>query len=609
MPSIIRLLNDERLIHAIRHILPGESVKSAFDQSLASRKQSVTAQKFVIAVLGIQGAGKSSLLNALVVGDDILPVEADETTCIPVEIHKSADGSHRGIVHYKDGRTESVAVEREALNRFVNHECNPDNALGVHHIELHIHSHLLRPDVVFVDLPGVASLSSANQETTMKYIMSCSGAIFLLRTIPPITRIESLFLKAVWPQISNAYFVQNWWENETERELESGMKHNQDALEKISLELGVRYEQQIIPVQVKDAVKATYTKDMSLCEKSGIRLVENRLEESMKTWSEEIMKVNIEWIGQKILESERMYESILKDLDKDRETAELELGNQIQKFHEEKEKTISQFDELKAEAETLFREARRKMSRFIEEVEEGTVKHIDEKISSGIYDGHYFETVVTEQLQEAQLLIVNELQYQIREIIKKILVDFESILKHVHETNPNIAIDADCQENFKFERAVPALLSLGLMAVAPALVPLIVSNPVGWVVGGAIVVAGVIGNLLGFSIKSEVEKQRRAGARKAAKSIVIEVIEQLQELVKRETGLYEQQIIQDLEKLLMEELNHIESEFTQRQVILEKSLDYREQLYEDTQELLQIIKNSKVEWENVRLMWKGEHAL
>lgn len=39
----------------------------------------------IIPVLGMQGMGKSTLINGLL-EDNILPNDADETTCVPVEV-------------------------------------------------------------------------------------------------------------------------------------------------------------------------------------------------------------------------------------------------------------------------------------------------------------------------------------------------------------------------------------------------------------------------------------------------------------------------------------------------------------------------------------------
>ncbi len=84
--SLVNILNDKSFIDLmLKNVDDDKELKEAIE----SRKESLKAGKLYIAVFGIQGAGKSSLLNALIAEDDVLPVEADETTCIPVELHKS----------------------------------------------------------------------------------------------------------------------------------------------------------------------------------------------------------------------------------------------------------------------------------------------------------------------------------------------------------------------------------------------------------------------------------------------------------------------------------------------------------------------------------------
>lgn len=599
-------MNQEDLIQAIRNSLPDEASQELFDRAVASRKQGVASRKFIIATLGIQGAGKSSLLNALVVGDDVLPVEADETTCIPVEIHNCVERDPYCIVQYKDGQIEQVAVEREALNRLVNHEFNPNNQLEINHIELHIHSPLLRPDVVFVDLPGVASLSTANQETTMKYIMSCSAAIFLLRTVPPITRIESMFLRAVWPQLSNAYFVQNWWENETDRELEGGMVHNHDVLSKISEQIGVQFDKRIIPIQIKDAVLGTYAGDGTLRERSGIPVLEDTIERGFHSWAEDIIRDNAVWLGLKIAESIRFNELLMKDLEKNTANAKSELEQQQEVFQKERDTINTRFDELKLHSEGLSLSIRKHMSTFIDKLEEMSLQAINEKISAGIMDGHYFETIVKEQLQGAQLTIVNELQYQIQEATKKIVDDFESILQQLNESRPGIEFDVNSTDSFKYERSFPAVASLGFMAAAPVLLALLVSNPAGWMVAGALTVAGLIGSLLGYSAKSAIENKRKAAAIKSAKSIVAELMDELRNLVKQETKNYLSRLIQELEKLLVSELNRIEAEFGIRRDVIHRNMQDHDSLVRDTGLALDILKNGKDDIESLALNSQGE---
>lgn len=48
-------------------------------------------KEIIIPVLGIQGAGKSSFLNSILMEDNILPTDVDETTCVPVEVRYGED--------------------------------------------------------------------------------------------------------------------------------------------------------------------------------------------------------------------------------------------------------------------------------------------------------------------------------------------------------------------------------------------------------------------------------------------------------------------------------------------------------------------------------------
>ncbi len=58
-------------------------------------------KEIIIPVLGIQGAGKSSFLNSILMEENILPTDVDETTCVPVEVRYGED-TEKAIVHFVD---------------------------------------------------------------------------------------------------------------------------------------------------------------------------------------------------------------------------------------------------------------------------------------------------------------------------------------------------------------------------------------------------------------------------------------------------------------------------------------------------------------------------
>jgi len=156
----------------------------------------------IVPILGTQGMGKSTMINAIL-GEDILPSEADETTCVPVEIRFGNDPY--GIVHFSCEKSEVIVMTKSDLSAFVDNNFNPGNEKQVRHIVLYRDHPLLKTGLVFVDLPGVGSLTKANEETTNLYIRDLCVAIFIISTSPPILKTEANFIASVWRSFNSAY--------------------------------------------------------------------------------------------------------------------------------------------------------------------------------------------------------------------------------------------------------------------------------------------------------------------------------------------------------------------------------------------------------------------
>ena len=73
---------DKAVAKALARHLADAGLEERFRKSVAD----LDSDECVIPVLGTQGAGKSSFLNAVLFGDIVLPVDADETTCIPTVV-------------------------------------------------------------------------------------------------------------------------------------------------------------------------------------------------------------------------------------------------------------------------------------------------------------------------------------------------------------------------------------------------------------------------------------------------------------------------------------------------------------------------------------------
>ena len=238
---------------------------------LESYLQKIKTPECYVAILGVQGVGKSSLLNALLFGDEILPVEVEETTCIPTMIRRVYKGEEKGAeLHYQDGHVENMPLAREFLEKVVDNRYNPGNLMQVAHVVCRFNSPLLQEGFVFVDLPGVGSLTEANEAATVNFLRQTNIGIFLLRTVPPITESEAGFLRIAWPMVQQSLFIQNLWARETETELREGMEHNEKVLKVIAEEKQTKPPREIIGVNVAMACEGIFKNNREFIAQSGI---------------------------------------------------------------------------------------------------------------------------------------------------------------------------------------------------------------------------------------------------------------------------------------------------------------------------------------------------
>lgn len=593
--KLVDILNDDYFIEMMLKISNDDNeLKEAID----SRKQSLKANKLYIAVFGIQGAGKSSLLNALVAEDDILPVEADETTCIPVELHKSRNNNKKGEIYYKDGRIEEIIVSREKLDKFVNNVYNPENKLGVDYIKIYLPSSFLREDIVFVDLPGVASLREGNQETTMRYISSCTGSIFMLRTVPPITKFESVLLKLVLPKISHNFFVQNHWTGETRKELENGTEHNRKILKKLLSECNIEKEIEILPVQVKDAVKGTYMQDHNLIKNSGLTVLKDILLNSFDNWQDQAYKEIALWIKSHSVEIKRYYLQVKDDLSKDIEQTLNNLISQQEEYKEKKIKLKEEFKELKDKTYNIEDRIKTEMRNYIKKTEKEELDKLNEKINQGIYDGQYLKSSIEDTIKEIQGIVAEELQFQLEEMTMDILGEFKGIIEDMVNYKEQLydGIVIDEINSFKGEKILPSLGGIGgllggkfLGAKAGVLIAA-AFNPAGWVVAGVAIASALIGSFFGgkaaSKAKEKIEKKRANKAKRIAQKNVKNTCNEIKNNIINEVKKYRDNLVIELENILEKELNNIESQFEERIRTLQNSKDNKEKILKENKEKL-----------------------
>lgn len=284
--NVKEFYSDKKIQSALGKYLNAADVDERFAKSVAD----LSSEECLIPVLGTQGAGKSSFLNAVLFGDILLPVDADETTCIPTAVRYGGNEDAEAFVVLSTGERRKVECSEKGLADYVHQEKNPGNEKGVSHIEIIVKNPLLKDGIVFVDLPGVGSITAANQKTTVEYLRKCAAAIFMLRTVPPITQSESVFIQGALPLMGRVFWVQNQWTDESADEVCEGRTHNYNVLKKIAESLKMPDSTIVQPdvVCVKKALDGRIRDDAKMVADSGVDEFRKRVVQFATDWRKDV---------------------------------------------------------------------------------------------------------------------------------------------------------------------------------------------------------------------------------------------------------------------------------------------------------------------------------
>ncbi len=419
---------------------------------LSSWEKVLNTESFIIPILGIQGAGKSSLLNALLMEDIVLPVDGDETTCIPTEIIYSDVNKDDAEVIFFDGTIKKASCNEVGLKKYVHQEDNPNNIKGVKCIRVYRDSPLLGNGVTFVDLPGVGSLSENNVKTTMDYLENATGAIFLLRTIPPITNSESIFIKMAWPLLSKVFFVQNQWNDETLEEVRDGLEHSKIVLEKIANESKLhKSDVNIDIVNVYQSLTSKLIENSDDLEKSGLINLEDKIIKFIKTWKEDVsvsVKSNIELL---LKDSESVLAEELQSVTQNKELLKEEYKKKRIEFDQKFKNSKEKYFEVKEKLEEKKKELSIKINKIIRKSKEDFRNEIRRNLQNGITDGPRLDKVYNDLKNEQIDLIFIETDLLHQDFLSDMQRYLEEIPDFHLKNDMKKAESIEIEENKKWE--------------------------------------------------------------------------------------------------------------------------------------------------------------
>lgn len=508
----IKEIFDQKLVEFLDRY---SDTQEAVGTNLLHIIQNMDNAEVIIPVLGMQGMGKSTLINGLL-KENILPNDADETTCVPVEVKFGANEC--AIVHFFDKNGTITVHTREELNEYVDNNYNPANKKHVARIELFRNNDMLRNGMVVVDLPGVGSLTKENENTTKRYVENLCSAIFVIPTVPTIRNKESLFIKSLWSQFSKAIFVQNDW-GETKDEIRESMDFNNKVLRNIAKELHNPYDNDIILVNAYNAISGALRNDHAMVSSSNIMALYDKIMQLSSNWETERenvltsrLKLSLEFARRNILKR-------LSDLSKSKEEINAENQKKIEYFNQATIEISDKINALKLylreQEDEVYFTGKDKSKECTKKIRASIYKVID----GGVYDGEHLSQAFADIQEEECKDFMNEIINVFMDIKFEVEKRFDEISRIKIEEEANIhAIEFSSDSAVKWEKGFNIASNIGGAAAAlgakALLIFLGVSNPAGWLVVGVGLAIASIFSLFGWAVKKKVQSDRAEKAKR-----------------------------------------------------------------------------------------------
>ena len=501
---------------------------------LKTIEENINSKEIIIPVLGMQGMGKSTLINSIL-SENILPNDADETTCVPVEVKYGE--VERAVVYFKDSCKNVEAYTREDLNEYVDNMCNPGNEKKVSHIVLYRKNDLLKNGVTIVDLPGVGSLTKENQDTTMRYIKNLCTAIFVIPTTPTIRKSEEMFIKGVWMQFTSAIFVQNNF-GETKREVKESVEFNTKVLKNVATSINTPFNDDIIVVNTYDAITGRLKNDAGTVEKSNINSLINKLNNTVSNWHENETSALKSKVALMISTCKREIDNLIKEsnftVEELKKSCDLEEENfkiSTKKLEHQVDEIIEFLDDKEEEVEKFAKDESKKCVENIR-------REIFRVIDSGVVDGEMLTEAFTNYQEQYFSDVLNNYYDLTQNIIFELSELIEELSKTVILENKDsiAALNFNNGQAFKFEKGIAIGFDIGgaiggtfaTVAVFELVKDCAIlgsfAGPLGTAAGilaGAAV--GIVAHLIGKSTKNSITAKRAAEAKRQIEPVIDEV--------------------------------------------------------------------------------------
>jgi ribosome biogenesis GTPase A len=195
----------EAVLRALLRVENSGSANKGLREKLMSLERKLASNQLHLAVLGQMKRGKSSFINALL-GAEVLPTGVLPVTAAITEIKYGPTPC--ATILRTTGQREEVGVS--TLADYITDAGNPGNKRQVESVEITYPSPFLESGMVLIDTPGIGSTHAHNTRTTEAYLERVDAGIVIFSVDPPITEVESQFLREIKEKdIPKLFFILN----------------------------------------------------------------------------------------------------------------------------------------------------------------------------------------------------------------------------------------------------------------------------------------------------------------------------------------------------------------------------------------------------------------
>lgn len=509
-----RIFKDTKLAEIFDRYSP-EGVKAG--ENLMDTVSKTVGSEIIVPVLGLQGMGKSTLINAIL-AEDIMPSEADETTCVPVEI-KYGDKPYCEVYFKGSNRTEK-AFSKDDLAEYVDNAKNPANEKKVSHIVVYRSADILKNGMVLVDLPGVGSLTAENTDTTMRYVENLCTAIFVIPTTPTIRRNEEAFIRAVWSQFPTAMFVQNAWENEPAIVVKDSSDYNKMILKKIGESVNCTFnaDEDLTVVNVYGAAYGRIHKDKQRTDSSGILKLIDRLAIMTEHWADNMRKGLENRVKNLFITTKASIENKRDQIGKSTEEILKKRQEVLNRFEDTTKELTDKIDEIEDYVDSQRSEFNALADNLSKNCTDNIRAKIYRVIDGGTTDGDNLNKAFKEIQNDETSMAVDEAVKAFCRLKSEVTVMLQDMDEITEEVKISIEeIEFNKKHRFKWEKGANVLLNVGGgiggffagTAITPAVTAALTgaaAGPIGIAIGlvAGLAITGIVALLSGAGKKAVV---------------------------------------------------------------------------------------------------------